>query len=323
MTESDDRTTATTDSVAEESTTAARKAKPKTKFKVLVRRVHLYAGLFLLPWVFLYGITGAMFNHIGLFPETVIRDVPAASLADTALSQFPSPDALAEQVVAAINKASPDAKIELVPASNAAFNNPVILEVHDDELRHDVYIDPVSKHADVVTNSKNPEVKQPLLKDVRTVQIEPNPYSIAKKTVPDVLREAGISATNGPKPRGWCKLNFLANVDGQPARVTYVLRNGHVDVAKHKGEDGMTPRAFFMRLHTSHGQPPHWNGRRVWSVFVDIMAIAMVTWGLTGLFMWWQLKRTRMVGGLVIAASLATAATLYFAMMNYYAVTVL
>ena len=33
-----------------------------------LRRIHLYAGLFLLPWVFLYGVTGAMFNHQELFP---------------------------------------------------------------------------------------------------------------------------------------------------------------------------------------------------------------------------------------------------------------
>ncbi|QDT08707.1 PepSY domain-containing protein [Planctomycetes bacterium K23_9] len=304
-------------------------AKPQKKskrwppFKILIRRIHLYAGLFLLPWVFLYGITGAMYNHIGLFPETDIRDVAAESLTDTPLADFPSAAELAANVVAAINATSPESTVELVDQHGAAFNNPIILEVKDKDLRHDVYVDPATKLARVVTHSQSTEIAEPLLKEIRNIQLKPNPYQVVKQSVPDVLDNAGIDSSNKPKPRGWSKLNFLASVDGEPARITYVLRDGHIDVVRFKGQDGMSPRAFFLRLHTSHGQPPHWNARQIWSLFVDIMAIAMVTWGLTGLFMWWQLKRTRVVGAIVIAASLATAATLYFAMMNYYAVTVL
>lgn len=83
----------------------------------------------------------------------------------------------------------------------------------------------------------------------------------------------------------------------------------------------MTPRQFFLRLHTSHGQPPHWNGRMYWSLILDAMAIAMVTWGISGLVMWWQIKRTRLIGSVVILASLITASGLYVAMMDFYATT--
>ena len=43
-----------------------KKRRVTPRWNILVRRLHLYAGLFMLPWVFLYGITGAMFNHQGL-----------------------------------------------------------------------------------------------------------------------------------------------------------------------------------------------------------------------------------------------------------------
>jgi hypothetical protein len=59
----------------------------------------------------------------------------------------------------------------------------------------------------------------------------------------------------------------------------------------------------------------------IWSLAVDTMAIAMVCWGLTGLFMWWQLKRTRLIGGVIIACSLLTAAALYFSLHDFYAMT--
>ncbi|AWM39993.1 hypothetical protein C1280_25300 [Gemmata obscuriglobus] len=39
----------------------------------MVRRTHLYVGLFLFPWAILYGVTGFLFNH-----PTVLADAPTA-----------------------------------------------------------------------------------------------------------------------------------------------------------------------------------------------------------------------------------------------------
>ncbi|MCA9912754.1 MAG: hypothetical protein KC496_05380, partial [Anaerolineae bacterium] len=65
------------------------------------------------------------------------------------------------------------------------------------------------------------------------------------------------------------------------------------------------------------------NGRMFWSLIVDGMAFAMVTWGITGVIMWWQIKRTRMVGAVVILLSLSTAGWLFFQLTLFYATTVL
>ena len=35
----------------------------------IVRRAHLYTGLFMTPWVFLYGISGMLLNHPDQFPD--------------------------------------------------------------------------------------------------------------------------------------------------------------------------------------------------------------------------------------------------------------
>lgn len=287
---------------------------------MLLRRIHLYVGLFLLPWVFLYGITGAMYNHTGLFPHASMQDVDADSLSQT-LSDFPTQQQLAKQVVEALQAAAPDSDIQLDSTHAPEFANEVILEVKQAGVRRAVHIDPVKKSAWVATFPENDEVFVPLLSGVSNVQLEPNPYEIARQAVPKVLENAGIQSAGTPKPLGWSKLNFLATVDGEPARVTYVLRDGHVDVTRHEGHDGMSVRQFFLRMHTTHGQPPHWNGRMFWSVVVDIMAIAMVTWGITGLVMWWQIKRTRRIGAFVIALSIATAAILYWNLMDFYATT--
>lgn len=304
-----------------DSTTDKRRRKFQTQTIILLRRIHLYAGLFLLPWVFLYGITGAMYNHYGLLPEASIQNISADQLQDSSLQQIPEPVAFAKQVVEALQSAAPDSSIQFIEEHQPEFANEIIVEIKDGEKKYDVHIDPVQKSSWIASHTGKRETLEPVLSGISNLQLKPNPYEAARAAIPDILHEAGIETNGTPKPIGWSKLNFLANIDGQPARITYVLRDGHVNITRHTGQDGMTLRQFFLRMHTTHGQPPHWNGRRWWSLIVDAMAIAMVSWGLTGLVMWWQIKRTRWIGGIVLLCSLATAAFLYFGLVHFYATT--
>lgn len=307
---------------ADESTVPTKRPNKKLrKAMMLVRRIHLYVGLFLLPWVFLYGVTGAMYNHSGLFPEIDRYSVDPSLLEQSTLSSLPTAKQLAMQVVAELKNFAPDSTISLVGDHSAQFSNDIILEVLDGDTKRSVQIDPVAHSATVVVQPKNEESFDVLFKDVRSLKLANDPYSLAKQAVPDILTAAGFESTDSVRPMGWCKLNFIAKIDGELARVTYVLRDGHLDITRYEGQDGMSLRQFSLRLHTTHGQPPHWNGRMYWSLILDTMAIAMVTWGLSGLIMWWQIKRTRLIGSLVIVASLITATGLYISMLDFYATT--
>src|SRR6185369_10265870 len=77
----------------------------------IVRRTHLYAGLFLAPWVAMYGFSGLIFNHGNWFAPG--GGDPAYAPAEwtvdvTALPPWPEPAALAGEVVAALNAAAKD-----------------------------------------------------------------------------------------------------------------------------------------------------------------------------------------------------------------------
>jgi len=292
-----------------------------TRLLVVLRRVHMYAGLFLLPWVFLYGITGAMFNHYGLFTDAQIVSSPSGLLEETAMAQFPTTDALADDVVRALQAESPQSRIERDLSSPAEFVNDIVLQVTNDSIRHAVYINPVDHSSWVSTTERGQFGENDLLPDVDQVSLENSPYEMARQAVSTVVEDAGLEMVGEVRPFGWCKLNFLARVDGQPARITYVLRDGHVDVAEYTGGPPMTMRSLFLRLHTTHGQPPHWNGRMIWSVFADIMAAAMVLWGVSGVVMWWQIKRTRLLGGVVLLASVGTGVAVYVSVVHFYATT--
>src|SRR3954469_7590145 len=67
------------------------------------RRAHMFAGLFLIPWVFLYGVTAFLFNHPDAFPDREVRTVSRSEIAGTHLEGFPTAPALATAVVDALN----------------------------------------------------------------------------------------------------------------------------------------------------------------------------------------------------------------------------
>ena len=69
----------------------------------VLRRAHLYSGLFLTPWVFLYGVTALLFNHPDLFSGQQVIEVGPAEVAGTPLAQIPPPGALAARVVEKLN----------------------------------------------------------------------------------------------------------------------------------------------------------------------------------------------------------------------------
>jgi len=48
----------------------------------LVRRTHLYLGLFLFPWAILYGVTGFLFNHPTLFADAPTTHFSRADIDD-------------------------------------------------------------------------------------------------------------------------------------------------------------------------------------------------------------------------------------------------
>ena len=51
--------------------------------------------------------------------------------------------------------------------------------------------------------------------------------------------------------------------------------------------------------------PDPWEAgaRTLWAVMVDAMALVLLTWALTGVLMWWQMRVVRGTGAAVLAVS--------------------
>jgi len=292
-----------------------------SRFMILTRRVHLYAGLFLLPWVLLYGATGAMYNHVGLFPEVEIRKIAPSVIDNSGIRDFPAPNVLADRVVEALHLAADGVDIQIDATHEPQFTNDFMFEVHESGTQHVVEMDPSGVDAHIVTRKPSDSPDRSHIPSIHYIKLTPNPWETARTAAQQILDDAGIVGDQQPKGFGWTKLNFLARLEGQPVRITYVLKDGHIDIDPYQPDGEMPLRQFLLRMHTTHGQSPHWNGRMIWSVVVDVMAIAMVTWAITGVIMWWQIRRTRLIGFAVIALSIGTAAITYISLNHFYAAT--
>ena len=64
-----------------------------------IRTLHLYSGLFMLPWVFLYGFTALLFNHSTWFSETSQEWVEVDK---EEISSFRSAESIADEVCSSL-----------------------------------------------------------------------------------------------------------------------------------------------------------------------------------------------------------------------------
>lgn len=61
---------------------------------------------------------------------------------------------------------------------------------------------------------------------------------------------------------------------------------------------------FLERMHRKRGYAQDYLADDLWAATVDLTIAAIVLWGLTGLWMWWELKAARALGAICAAAGI-------------------
>lgn len=311
----------------------------------LVRRGHLYFGLFLVPWVLLYGVTGFLFNHPTAFADTPTASFGRNELIGTPMESPPAPAEVAEQIVAVLKaRANPPVEYRLVEPEKAKYTREfAFATVKTDEHELNVLIDVTGAGGTVRSRP------QPAAPPVRATKA---PFAIGpgraaatpkgggprsappaaaltpdvplhervKAAVPVVLERTGF-------PTGEVTVTSVPDLSFQMAdaetvwTVTYNAMTGTVSgrpTADAPPPEELSTRRFLTRLHLTHGFPSSPNARWFWAVIVDAMAFVMVFWGVSGLLMWWQIKATRKVGFLVLVLSIAAATALGLGMHDVF-----
>lgn len=110
----------------------------------------------------------------------------------------------------------------------------------------------------------------------------------------------GAFSVQGPDPQGRLTINRQDIVT--PRRIVYSAADGHVTVE----QAAFQATTFLNRFHHRRGYDQPYAADTAMAFSVDLVVVAMVFWGLSGLWMWWEMRATRVwgaacaLGGLVV-----------------------
>jgi hypothetical protein len=280
----------------------------------------MYLGLLLLPWVLLYGVSAFLFNHPGAFAERESSGFSASFLQGSALARPADAELLARDVVEALRThlaARPDEQHlpDLGEPHAAQLSGDLFYSFRDSERSHLLRVDLRARGAVLLTTPRAPEPDPSPIDVEKGLRVARDPFERGKAELAPRLAELGFAVEHGAF-RAAPELHFQLEVDGEPWRASYDFEEGSLRAERAmEPPAGLPARQALTRLHVAHGYTSWFGAETLWALFVDTMAVAMVTWALTGLVMWWQIRRTRMPGGLLIAGSLVLASALGWGML--------
>ena len=321
-------------------------------FVQLLRRGHLYAGLFMLPWTILYAVTAVLFNHPTLFSDQAIVSFGKEALAGTPMESPPAPLDLANQVVAALRERSPEASYALIEPDKARYTQESVFAiVRADGQQINVLINATGQGGTIrsrpippakTTGEKAPFAiagRDPNANDMRAkrpeaarlapgdrmgapsgdaLRLDQPLHERVKATVPTLLEKNGF-------PQGEAAVNFvpeltfLMKADDKVWKVNFNQLTGAVSgrAPDANSAEPLSTRQFLLRLHLAHGYPGEANVQWGWALVVDVMAAIMLFWSVSGLLMWWQIKATRRLGVVMLILSTIAAVWVGLAMHDH------
>ena len=276
-----------------------------------VRRTHMYLGLLLFPWMIVFGVSGVLFNHPDVGEDVAVREVPAEQLqAITGMAPV-APEAVAKQLVEQLNANGGTYRLE--SSSDPHFSGFTVLLAPGEGVNNIVIVNLDEGSATVSTRSTvspKPKLEAPFAGDTVTLP-EYSMAAIEAKLAP-LLTKLDVPAKSAPKasPRGAPELRFkMLDANQQAWNVTYNLGSGLVDGRPADAARVLSVNELLTKLHVLHHYPSNFGVMWLWALFADISGVMIVFWALSGLFMWWQMRPTRVlgIGALSLAIGLGLA----------------
>jgi hypothetical protein len=245
-----------------------------------LRRVHLYSGLAMLPFVLVYGVSAFLFNHGGGAAAPLVA-LPVTPLAVDAVAQARAVAAALAQDPAALQ--------------NARLDGDWTFEFTHDGRRQRLVLP---------SDGGEPHVRTIPPSTPRSERLPAALFAAGNNAATTVAR--AVLAAAGMPPDALRRT-------GAPT-LRYSIGDRETSVSLERGQPSERAAGFdlgrlLQRLHTAHG----YGGdapRIFWAVVVDLMAGSMVLWAVSGLVMWWQRRSHRVRGLLVLVATFAFAVTL-------------
>jgi hypothetical protein len=84
-------------------------------------------------------------------------------------------------------------------------------------------------------------------------------------------------------------------------RITYESNPGMLRVERQR-----FAMAYYLEmLHRRRGFQQPYVTNDLWAIFVDVVILAIILWAFTGVWMWWEMSKTRRLGAICLSAGVA------------------
>jgi hypothetical protein len=282
----------------------------RLRFMRLVRRVHLYAGLLLLPWIFLFGLSGMLFNHPNVGEQVIGRPVLRDELVRGDKLQAWDPAQIAARVVAQLNEG--EAKYRLDPDFQSELTGFTVLSAPSDQGQHMLLLDMQAPRGVLVTRSAR-RAEEGSSFPRRKIELPDTSTQAVERALTGMLKERGLAALSElkahPKIAPELRLRVL-DAQGTPWNLSYDLGSAMLSGRKTDVAPNLGFTQLLAKLHTTHHFPLQFGALWLWALFADMLGVTMMFWAVSGLIMWWQLRATRLLGILSLLIALGLAAVI-------------
>lgn len=286
----------------------------------VVRRIHLYAGLIMLPWILLYGVSGLLFNHPNLGEEVRSQRLAAPLMQElTGLSPW-RPQQVASQVITELNaQAAGGPRYQLDLSYESQFSGVGLLNAPAPDGLHLLLVDVERGAGILATRSARPRADAVPFDGARVPLSEYSMQAI-EAGAQGLLASRELQAQEELRahPKIAPLLRFRMTDDaGTAYNVTYHVGSGELSGRRASEWSPIGATQLLTTLHTTHHFTSTIGPLWFWALFQDLLGLTMAFWAISGMFMWWQMKPTRIVGAVSLLLALGVAGAVMWSTTDY------
>jgi hypothetical protein len=268
-----------------------------------VRKIHMYFGLVLFPWVVFFGLTGMLFNHPGVGEETAGRPLPIAELEAAGIHAI-APAEVAESIAATLRAQGKSFRLD--PSYQSGFHGTTGFATGAPGTKILTIVDLERGRGVVLTRPDHTTPDAPFAGDVPLANVQ---LAALAPKVTALLAARGVTGiAHEPYLAMAQVLRFrLLDDAGRPWNATYDLGSGRLDGRPTDSPPPLSLHDLLGTMHKTHHFPAKVGPTLFWVLFADLTALALVVWALTGIVMWVQIKKSRALGVVAVSVGVLLA----------------
>ncbi len=280
-----------------------------------MRRLHMYLGLLLFPWVLFFGLSGLLFNHPNIGRTIERRGLPAEELTQRTGFKGWDPAKAAEAVTAQLNRTLSEGNekagaYRVDPSVSPSFYGFTMFATQaEDGGRYMMILDLEKGRGGV--GKRPPEEANHAPLDGLTLAANAYSLEALQSNFQNLLTDLGEKAKSPlrPHPKTHPELRFVVqDAQGKRWNVSYDLATRSIASRDAHGDSGVPFVEILEKLHTQHHFPTYPDMTLFWAIFADLTGLTLVLWAATGLVMWWQMKPSRVIGAVAVSIALGIGA---------------